>query len=211
MSKGPDPPSGGLAARIAFVEARALPPVAVLERENDAGGRFTIRPFGDLHRTFRPSACAVVSCGLAARPPVAGRAISAVAGATPQSEGLVRVRGEVEIHTSPLPPWGRSRTNNPWREGRPNAALGMRRMNPILLRLPPLPQLHAPLSCQRPIAWSLAPATHGGHGPDTVIRVCPYATAPAQVSPPVHGDRRFDAAIRFAESRDARTLALSPA
>ena len=103
-------------------EHLALP--AAPECENDEGGRFTIRPSGDSHRTFRPSACAVAPCGLAARQPVAGRAAAVVAGATPQSEGLVRVRDEVGIHTSTLPSRGRSRTNNPWREGRPNAASG---------------------------------------------------------------------------------------
>ena len=51
-------------------------------------------------------------------------AARAVAVATPLAEGSVRVRGEVEIHTSPLPSWGRYRTINPWREGRPNAAVG---------------------------------------------------------------------------------------
>ncbi len=51
-------------------------------------------------------------------------AARAVAGATPQSEGRVRGRGEVEIHTSPLPSWGRSRSINPWREGHLNAAVG---------------------------------------------------------------------------------------
>lgn len=54
LVQGPDPPSCGLAARIAFAEARAPSLVAVLERENDEGGRFTIQPFGDSHRTFRP-------------------------------------------------------------------------------------------------------------------------------------------------------------
>ena len=51
------------------------------------------------------------------------RAVRAVVGATPLAEGSVRVRAEVEIHTSPLPSRGRSRSNNPWREGRPNAAV----------------------------------------------------------------------------------------
>ena len=103
LLQGPDPLSGGLTDRSAFAEVRALPPVAVPECENDVGGRFTIRPFGDSHRTFRSSACAVASCGLAARPPVAGRAASTVAGATRLAEGSVRARGEVETHTSPLP------------------------------------------------------------------------------------------------------------
>ena len=87
LGQGQDPPSGGLADRIAFAGVRALPLVAVLERENDEGGRFTIRPFGDSHRTLRPSACAAASCGLVACPPVAGRAASSVAGATPSRRG----------------------------------------------------------------------------------------------------------------------------
>ncbi len=102
--EGPPSPRAGSAirrARIAFAEARALPLVTVLERENDEGGRFTIRPFGDSHRTFRSSACAVASCGLAARPPVAGRAASAVAGATPLAEGSVRHSGECVFTPSP--------------------------------------------------------------------------------------------------------------
>jgi len=40
-------------------------------------------------------------------------AAGAVAVATPLAEGSVRVRGEVEIHTSPLPFRGRYRSINP--------------------------------------------------------------------------------------------------
>ena len=74
---------------------------AGLRCENDVRGRFTLWPPGDSHRTFRRSAGAVASCASAARPGVAGRAARAVVGATPQSEGLVRARGQVWIHTCP--------------------------------------------------------------------------------------------------------------
>ena len=96
-----------------FADAPGTRAYAAPRRENDAGGRFTNRPSGDSRRAFRPSACAVVSCGHAARPSVAGLAAPAVAGATPLAKGSVRVRGEVEIHTSPLPSRGRSRTIDP--------------------------------------------------------------------------------------------------
>ena len=103
-SSGATPPVGVRASRRALAEAPTTPPVAVLECENDEGGRFTIRPFGNSHRTLRPSACAVASCGLAARPPLAGRAASAVAGATPLAEGSVRHSGERVFTPSPLMP-----------------------------------------------------------------------------------------------------------
>ena len=76
-----------------------------LARENDMGGRFTNPASGDSRAAFRPSACAVESCGLTARPPVAGRAAEVVAGATPQSGGLVRARGQVCFHTPAPAPW----------------------------------------------------------------------------------------------------------
>ena len=91
-------------------------------RDFDMGVRFTFSASGDSHAPLRPSACAAGSCGLAARPRGAGRAAETVAGATRLAAGSVRARGEVEIHTSPLPSWGRSRTNNPWREGPSSAA-----------------------------------------------------------------------------------------
>ncbi len=69
-----------------------------------------IRQHGKALRLRRPMARGVPASG-------------AVAVATPLAEGSVRVRGEVEIHTSPLPSRGRYRSINPWREGHPNAAV----------------------------------------------------------------------------------------
>ena len=88
-----------------FADAPGTRAYAAPRCENDAGGRFTNRRSGDSRGAFRPSACAVVSCGLAARPPAAGLAAPAVAGATPQSEALVRVRGRVCFHTLAPAPW----------------------------------------------------------------------------------------------------------
>ena len=57
----PDPPLGSLASRSAFAEAPALPLTAVLECENDARGRFTLRPSGDSHGGRQPSAAVAAS------------------------------------------------------------------------------------------------------------------------------------------------------
>ena len=85
--------------------------------EDDAGGRFTNRPPVDSRRAFRPSAFAAVSCGLAAQPPVAGRAAPAVAGATPLAKGSVRRSGECVFTTRPPASRGRSRSRNPSGKG----------------------------------------------------------------------------------------------
>ena len=104
LLQGPDPPSGGRADRSAFAEGPVLPPVVDPECENDAGGHFTNRPSAASHWAFRATACAAVCCGLAARPPVSGRAASAVTGATPLAEGSVRHSGERACTPSPLVP-----------------------------------------------------------------------------------------------------------
>ncbi len=99
-----------------FADAPALAGYAAPRCENNEAGRFTNRPSGDSRRAFRPSACPVASCGLAARPPVGGRAASAVTGAPPQSEGLLRVRAQVCFHIPAPSPRGRSRTSDPCRK-----------------------------------------------------------------------------------------------
>ena len=91
-----------------FADAPGTRAYAALRCENDAGGRFTNRPSGVSRRDVRPSACAMVSCGLAARPSGAERAAMAVTGATPRPEGLVRHSGECVFTPSPLPARGRS-------------------------------------------------------------------------------------------------------
>ncbi len=74
-SAGPPPfEHGGSTGQSRFSSPEAgwtvacAPLGALLECEN-AGGRFTNRPSGDSHRTLRPTARPVASCGLAARPP----------------------------------------------------------------------------------------------------------------------------------------------
>ena len=87
---------------------------AALECANDAGVRFTLRRPGDSHGASRLSAGAAASCASADRPASAVRAAPSEAGATPQSEGLVRVRTQVCFHTPAPVPWGRSRSINPY-------------------------------------------------------------------------------------------------
>ena len=87
---------------------------AALECANDAGVRFTLRRPGDSHGASRLSAGAAASCASADRSASAVRAAPSEAVATPQSEGLVRVRGQVCFHTPAPVPWGRSRSINPY-------------------------------------------------------------------------------------------------
>ena len=111
-------------------------------------------------------------------------AARAVAVATHQSEGLVRVRGEVEIHTSPLPFRGRYRSINPGREGRPNADVERGESTRSSCGCRRCPNCSRRSPCQRPPAWSLAPATHEHLGPDTAIRVCLTQRPPSGFQPP---------------------------
>ena len=87
---------------------------AALECANDAGVRFTLRRPGDAHGASRLSAGAAASCASADRPASAVRAAPSEAVATPQSEGLVRVRTQVCLRTPAPVPWGRSRSINPY-------------------------------------------------------------------------------------------------
>ena len=78
---------------------------AVAERANDVGVRCALRRFRSAHRHRRATAGAITSCAKAACPARAARAAQAVTLATPQSEGLVRVRGRVCLRTTrPRPP-----------------------------------------------------------------------------------------------------------
>ena len=110
-------PSGGAGASGGSATDERQACYAAPGRENDAWGRFTNRRPGDSRRGFRRSAGAVASCGLAARPPVAGRAASAVAGATPLARGSVRRSGECVFTTRPSASRGRSRTIDPSGKG----------------------------------------------------------------------------------------------
>ena len=79
---------------------------AVPERANDTGGRCALWPSGDAHRPTRLSAGAATFFGLAAPFARGARAARAVTLATPQSEGLVRVRGRVCLRTTRPRPLG---------------------------------------------------------------------------------------------------------
>ena len=78
--------------------------MAALECANDAGGRCALWPSGDAHACYGVSHDTATSCAYAARPVSAARAALTGTGATPQSEGLVRVRRQVCLRTCPRPP-----------------------------------------------------------------------------------------------------------
>ena len=77
---------------------------AALECANDAGGRCALWPSGDAHACYGVSHDTATSCAFAAGSVSAARAALTGTGATPQSEGLVRVRGQVCLRTWPRPP-----------------------------------------------------------------------------------------------------------
>ena len=87
---------------------------AALECANDAGGRCALWPSGDAHACYGVSHDTATSCAFAAGSVSAARAALTGTGATPQSEGLVRVRTQVCFHTPAPVPWGRSRSINPY-------------------------------------------------------------------------------------------------
>ena len=78
--------------------------MAALECANDAGGRCALWPSGDAHACYGVSRDTATSCAYAAGSVSAAQAALTVVGATPQSEGLVRVRGQVCLRTCPRPP-----------------------------------------------------------------------------------------------------------
>ena len=78
--------------------------MAALECANDAGGRCALWPSGDARRCCGVSRDTATSCAFAAGSVSAARAALTGTGATPQSEGLVRVRGQVCLRTCPRPP-----------------------------------------------------------------------------------------------------------
>ena len=99
-----------------MTDLRLMPPLGC---ENDVGGRFTVCPVPNSHGTRRVSAEAAVSYASAARPAVARRAAQAEMGATPPSDALVMAWAGAGFHKPcTAPGGGRSRSNDPWREGR---------------------------------------------------------------------------------------------
>jgi len=113
----------GIGGREAFFGAVSAPGYAVLEREIDAGGRFTLWSSRDSQGPCHSSAGKATPCGSAFRPPVAERAARAGSGATPRPEGLLRLSDECGFTPSSLPSRGRSRTRDPLREGHERVGL----------------------------------------------------------------------------------------
>ena len=109
---------------------------AALECANDAGVRFTLRRPGDSHGASRLSAGAAASCASTDRPASAARAALTGTGATPQSEGLVRVRRQVCLRTPAPVPSGSLPANYPY-AGRRFSAASRRRSTRLVNREAP--------------------------------------------------------------------------
>ena len=95
---------------------------AALECANDAGGRCALWPSGDAHACYGVSHDTATSCAFAAGSVSAARAALTGTGATPQSEGLVRVRRQVCLHTPAPIPSGSLPANYPYAGRRFSAA-----------------------------------------------------------------------------------------
>ena len=91
--------------------------MAALERANDAGCRCALRSPCDARRQIAGSYRTRTFCASAPRPASADRGAEAVLGATPQSEGLLRVRRQVRLRTPVSSPSGRSQPAIPPGEG----------------------------------------------------------------------------------------------
>ena len=91
--------------------------MAVHAREIDKGCRCAPRRPRRAHRRGDGSCCAQQSCASLSRAAGAAGFTRTGLGATPQSEGLVRVRGQARLRTPGPDPWGRSQTSDPLREG----------------------------------------------------------------------------------------------
>ena len=100
---------------------------AALECANDAGGRCALWPSGDAHACYGVSRDTATSCAFAAGAVSAARAALTGTGATPQSEGLVRVRRQVCLRTPAPVPSGSLPANYPY-AGRRFSAASRRRI-----------------------------------------------------------------------------------
>lgn len=109
LGQGPNPPSGGLAVWIALAGVRALPLVAVLEREDDKGddsqsGSLAIHTGPSVH----PLARWRVAASRPARPLPDGSD-------PPSPQAWYWFGAERVSHSCPAP-WVAPRILNPWRE-----------------------------------------------------------------------------------------------
>ena len=176
---------------------------AALECANDAGVRFTLRRPGDSHGASRLSAGAAASCASADRPASAVRAAPSEAGATPQSEGLVRVRTQVCFHTPAPVPWGRSRSINPYAgrrfERRFEAADHPFADRPAVWQ-PGITEQGRGTTAKQPATYGTA----GAHIATVVPCTCTSMSMCTRGTPPTPGDRRSRSAPRAALDTSAK-------
>ena len=146
--------------------------MAALECANDAGGRCALWPSGDARRCCGVGYDTATSCAYAAGSVSAARAALTGTGATPQSEGLVRVRRQVCLRTPAPVPSGSLPANYPYAGRRFSAA-------PATVVQPQSSQRHA-----EPLArtWKRRFRAHA--------RRCRCARAVRHRPPPIGGQDR---------------------
>ena len=176
---------------------------AALECANDAGGRCALWPSGDAHACYGVSHDTATSCAFAAGSAGAARAALTGTGATPQSEGLVRVRRQVCLRTPAPVPSGSLPANYPY-AGRRFSAASRRRST------------SSPAPVRRAIghrrsgdrgATAKQPSTYGTAGAHIATMfpcTCTSMSMCTRGTPPTPGDRRSRSAPRAALDTSAK-------
>ena len=148
---------------------------AALECANDAGGRCALWPSGDARRCCGVGHDTATSCAFAAGSAGAARAALTGTGATPQSEGLVRVRTQVCLRTCPRPPGVAPDPSIPTREGGLSAA-SRRRITRLPTGRPSGSRASPSKAGVPPMAGAAAQAAKSGTRPSQVTVVQPQSS-----------------------------------
>ena len=167
------------------------------------GGRFTLWSASDAQPPSCLSCDAATSCGPIARSSVARERLGPWRERPPSPRARYGFGTRWKFTPRPCPPGvapaptipgGKAvRTPLVGRGGATRSSSGCRRCRNCPRRSP---------ASVRPRGRWLRPPT-AALAPTPRSAFCPYAAAPVRVSPPVRGDRRFEAAVRLAASRDA--------
>ena len=148
---------------------------AALECANDAGGRCALWPSGDAHACYGVSHDTATSCAFTAGSVSAARAALTGTGATPQSEGLVRVRRQVCLRTCPRPSGVAPDPSIPTREGGLSAA-SRRRITRLPTDRPSGSRASPSKAGVPPMAGATAQAAKSGTRPSQATVVQPQSS-----------------------------------
>ena len=161
---------------------------AALECANDAGGRCALWPSGDAHACYGVSHDTATSCAFAAGSVSAARAALTGTGATPQSEGLVRVRRQVCLRTPAPVPSGSLPANYPY-AGRRFSAASRRRSTRSPTGRPSGSRASPSKAGVPPMARATAQAAKSGTRPSQVTDGLPARDSWTGSDPPQGGGR----------------------